>query len=204
LLAELDRRKSFAGAPVVVLSEHVDYWDHDGWRDPFSSAEWTQRQNLYGERFHLDSVYTPQMVIDGTQQLVGSNGLQVSQALEKAVSQQDKVTLAITNTAWSGDTLQATVSVTNIPLAAKGANIYAVLADDADTSSVSRGENSGRTLQHVAVVRVMRKVGHLAGPYDGEVQIELPHGTPRGKMRLIVFAQKGDNGQVFGATQREV
>jgi hypothetical protein len=204
LLAELDRRKSFAGAPVVVLSEHVDYWDHDGWRDPFSSAEWTQRQNLYGEHFHLDSVYTPQMVIDGTQQLVGSNGLQVSQALERAASQQDKVTLAITDATWSGDALQATVSVTNIPFAAKGANIYAVLADDADTSSVSSGENSGRTLQHVAVVRVIRKVGHLTDPYDGQVQIALPHGTPHRKMRLILFAQKGDNGQVFGATQREV
>jgi hypothetical protein len=188
-----------------VLSEHVDYWDHDGWRDPFSSAVWTQRQNLYGDRFHLDSVYTPQMVIDGTQQLVGSNGLQVSQALEKAAGQQDKVTLAITNATWSDDALQATVSVTNIPAAAmKGVNLYAVLADDADTSSVSRGENSGRTLQHVAVVRVMRKVGNLQGPYNGQVQISLPHGTAHAKMRLILFAQKGDNGQVFGATEREV
>jgi hypothetical protein len=203
-LAELDRRKSFAGAPVVVLSEHVDYWDHDGWRDPFSSALWTQRQNFYNEHFHLESVYTPQMIIDGAQQVSGNNGPQISQAIEKAATQQDKVTLAITDATWSGDSLQATVAVTNIPPAIKGANLYAVIADDADTSSVARGENSGRTLQHVSVVRVMRKVGKLQGPYNGQVQISLPRGTAHGKMRLILFAQKGDNGQVFGATQREV
>jgi hypothetical protein len=204
VLAELDRRKSFAGAPVVVLSEHVDYWDHDGWHDPFSSALWTQRQNYYNEHFHLDSVYTPQMIIDGTQQVSGSNGPQISQALEKAAAQPDKITLAITDAAWSGDSLQATVSVTNVPATMKGTSLYAVLADDADTSNVARGENSGRTLQHVAVVRVIRKVGKLQGPYSGQVQISLPRGMAHGKMRLILFAQKGENGQVFGATEREV
>lgn len=204
LLAELDRRKSYAGAPVIVLSEHVDYWNHDGWHDPYSSEAWTERQNEYNLHFHLDSIYTPQMVIDGSQQVVGSNGLLVAQALKNASAQQDKINFEIRDAAWSGDALQATVSVTNIPEAAKGTNLYAVLADDADTSSVSRGENSGRTLQHVAVVRAMRKVGRLQGPFNGQVQISLPHGVARGKMRLILFAQRGDNGQVFGAAEREV
>jgi hypothetical protein len=205
VLAELDRRKSFAGAPVIVLSEHVDYWDHDGWRDPFSSEEWTNRQNFYNQRFRLDSVYTPQMVIDGTQQTVGSNAVQIALELQKAAEHQDKATLEIKNATWSGDVLQATVSVANSPAeAAKGTSLYAVLADDSDTSNVARGENSGRTLKHVAVVRVLRKVGKLQGPYSGQVQIALPHGVVHGKMRLILFAQKDENGPVLGATQREV
>jgi hypothetical protein len=204
VLAELDRRKSFAGVPIVVLSEHVDYWDHDGWRDPFSSAQWTARQNSYGDRFRLDSVYTPQMIVNGDQQVLGSDGIQIAHAIEKA-GQQDKVTLEITNTAWSGDSLQATVSVTNISDAAtRGTNLYAVLADDADASDVSGGENSGRRLRHVAVVRVMRKVTKLQGPYNGQLQIALPRGVTHGKMRLIVFAQQGDNGQVFGAAEHDV
>ena len=184
LLAELDRRKTFAGVPVIVLSEHVDYWNHDGWRDPFSSEQWTQRQNDYNLRFRLDSVYTPQMVIDGTQQVIGSNSSQVAHAIETAAAQPGKLQIEIKNSSWDNDVLHAMVSVPELSAqAAKGTTLYAVLADDEDTSNVGRGENSGRTLKHVSVVRVMQKVSALHGPYAGPVEIKLPHGVSRGKMR---------------------
>src|SRR5271168_4175351 len=69
LLAELDRKQPVSGTTIVVLSEHVDYWNQLGWRDPFSSHQWSERQDEYGRQFGLDSVYTPQMVIDGAQQV---------------------------------------------------------------------------------------------------------------------------------------
>ncbi len=204
LLAQLDG-KTFAGVPIVVLSEHVDYWNHDGWHDPFSSEQWTQRQNGYNEHFRLDSIYTPQMVVDGTQQVNGSNGAQVAHAIETAAAQQGKLQIEITDASWTEDVLHATVSVADLsPQTAKGTTLYAVLADDEDTSNVSRGENSGHTLKHVSVVRVMQKVSSLHGPYSGPVQIKLPHGVTHNKMRLIIFAQKGQNGQIFGAAEREV
>jgi hypothetical protein len=205
LLVELDRRKSFAGVPVIVLSEHVDYWDHEGWHDPFSSQLWTERQNYYNQHFRLENVYTPQMVIDGAQQVNGSNSSQVAHAIETAAAAPGKLQIEIKDASWDGDALHASVSVGDLsPQAAKGTILYAVLADDEDTSSVSRGENSGHTLKHVSVVRVMQKVSSLHGPYSGPVEIKLPHGVARNKMRLIVFAQKGQNGQIFGAAQREV
>ncbi|HTZ88852.1 MAG TPA: DUF1223 domain-containing protein [Alloacidobacterium sp.] len=205
LLAELDRRKTFAGVPVIVLSEHVDYWNHDGWHDPFSSELWTDRQNAYNERFRLDSVYTPQMVIDGTEQVIGSNGGQVAHAIETAAAKPGKLQIEITGTAWDNDVLHATVSVPALsPQTEKGTTLYAVLADDEDTSNVARGENSGHTLKHVSVVRVMEKISSLHGPYSGPIEIKLPHGVAHSKMRLIVFAQKGQNGEIFGASQREV
>lgn len=205
LLAELDRRKTFAGVPVIVLSEHVDYWNHDGWHDPFSSEQWTQRQNDYNLRFRLESVFTPQLVVDGTQQVIGSNSSQVAHAIETAAAQPGKLQIEITNSSWDNDVLHAMVSVPELSSqTAKGTTLYAVLADDEDTSNVGRGENSGHTLKHVSVVRVMQKVSALHGPYSGAVDIKLPHGVSHGKMRLIVFAQKGDNGQIFGAAQREV
>jgi hypothetical protein len=202
LLAELDKRKNYEGTPLVVLSEHVDYWDHDGWRDPHSSADWTARQNGYNYHFHLESVYTPQMVIDGGLQVNGSEGPKIAHALETAAAQPGKVIVEIKDAAWSGDVLHATVDISQAD--AKGANLYAVLADDADTSNVMKGENSGKTLTNVAVVRVMRKVGKIQGPYNGQVQISLPHGTSHEKMRLIIFAQKGDSGQVYGAAEKDV
>jgi hypothetical protein len=205
LLAELNERKTLAGVPVIVLSEHVDYWNHDGWKDPFSSELWTERQNYYNQHFRLESVYTPQMVIDGAQQVNGSNGGQVAHAIETAAAQPGKLQIEITNASWDNDVLHATVSIPDVsPQTAKGTTVYAVLADDEDTSDVSRGENSGHTLKHVSVVRVMQKVSSLHGPYSGPVEIKLPRGVSHNKMRLIVFAQKGQNGQIFGATQREV
>lgn len=205
LLAELDRRKTFANVPVIVLSEHVDYWNHDGWHDPFSSELWTERQNDYNQHFRLDSVYTPQMVIDGTQQVNGSNGPQVAQAIEKAAVQPGKLLIEITAASWDNNVLHATVSVPSLsPQTAKGTTLYAALADDEDTSNVAKGENSGKTLTYVAVVRVIQKVSSLHGPYSGPVEIKLPHDAAHGKMRLIVFAQKGQNGEIFGAAQQEV
>ena len=204
LLAELDRRKSFAGAPIVVLSEHVDYWDHEGWRDPFSSAQWTQRQNGYGERFRLDSVYTPQMVVDGNQQVIGSNSTEVAHAIATA-TQSGKIKIDIANAGWSNNVARADIAVADASsVTAKGLELYAVLADDEDASSVSAGENSGRKLTHVAVVRAMQKVAALHGPYAAPVRIDLPGNHPHGKMRLIVFAQKGQNGPIFGVAQTEV
>jgi hypothetical protein len=205
LLAELNERKTFAGVPVIVLSEHVDYWNHDGWKDPFSSELWTERQNDYNQHFRLESVYTPQMVIDGNQQVNGSNGGQVAHAIETAAAQPGKLQIEITGASWDNDVLHATVSIPDVsPQTSKGTTLYAALADDEDTSDVSRGENSGHTLKHVSVVRVMQNVSSLHGPYSGPVEVKLPHGVTHNKMRLIVFAQKGQNGQIFGATQREV
>ena len=87
LLAALDRQQPVPGTTIVVLSEHVDYWDHAGWRDPFSSHQWTERQNDYGRQFGLDSVYTPQMVIDGSTQASGSDGRAVLSAIERSAKQ---------------------------------------------------------------------------------------------------------------------
>lgn len=204
LLAQMDG-KNYAGAPIIVLSEHVDYWNHDGWHDPYSSELWTQRQNYYNDHFHLESVYTPQMVIDGVAQVNGSNGPQVGQALEKAAAQSGKLQINITDASWANDVLHATISVPETsPQTAKGMTLYAVLADDEDTSAVAKGENSGKILKHVAVVRLLQKVDQLHGPFSGGVEIKLPKNLSHTKMRLIVFAQKGQNGEIFGAAQREV
>jgi len=205
LLRQVNGSQTSDGQLIVGISEHVTYWNSLGWSDPYSSSAYTDRQDAYSQRFHLDGVYTPQMVIDGSQQVNGSNGGQVAHAIQTAAAQPGKLQIAITDASWDNDVLHATVSVADLsPQAAKGTVLYAVLADDEDTSNVAKGENSGRTLKHVSVVRVMQKVSPLHGPYSGPVEIKLPRGVERSKMRLIVFAQKGQNGQIFGAAQREV
>jgi hypothetical protein len=200
LLVELDRQQPVPGTTVVVLSEHVDYWDHEGWRDPFSSPQWTDRQNEYGRQFSLASVYTPQMVIDGSRQVTGGDSHAVLAAIEQA-AKAPGLEIAIPTAERSSDGIHLEITAA----AAKGATLYAVLADDADHSSVTHGENAGRTIDHVAVARAFVRVGKLdKSPLDQKLVIPIPPGAPGRRLRLIVFAQDGHSGQIVGVAARQL
>jgi hypothetical protein len=200
LLIELDRQQPVPGTTVVVLSEHVDYWDHDGWRDPFSSPNWTQRQADFARQFGLDDSYTPQIVVDGNRQVNGSDGPAILSAVQES-AKNPQIQIAISSAERSSDGVHLQLAAA----AAKGVTLYAVLADDADHSSVARGENAGRTIDHVAVARVLVRVGKLdRSPLDQKITIPIPPGAPDRRLRIIVFAQDGHSGHIVGVTAREL
>lgn len=172
---------------VVVLSEHVDYWNHDGWTDPYSSADVTARQQAYSRRFHLEEPYTPEAVVDGTAEMNGSDGPRLSSALN-AAAQRHKAAVKLER---DGSGVQVAVEG-----AGAGQSVYLAVADDTDESNVSAGENRGRHLQHVAVARSLRKVGKVEAGGAFQKEIHLP-GKTRGQ-RVIVFVQEGDTGPVSG------
>src|SRR5437870_13307065 len=89
LLQDLDRTQPVGGAQLIVLSEHVDYWNHIGWKDPYSSKFFSDRQSAYSGSFGLATVYTPQMVVGGTAQFTGSDSEQAKQEIEKARKRQN-------------------------------------------------------------------------------------------------------------------
>jgi hypothetical protein len=200
LLAELDAKQFVPEAEAIVLSEHVTYWDHQGWRDPFSLETMTQRQEEYLRRFGLDSAYTPQMVVDGTNQFVGSNGRALIAAVSKAAA-KPKMRLAIENARWDHGVVQFVVRGEKIG----GSKLIAVLAANATHSEVARGENAGRTLHHTAVVRAMKVFSSEA--LDGR-PLELPAGLlaqgneANGPVRLVVFVAEDGHGQVLAAAQQ--
>ncbi len=205
LLASLQAKSAGGSAhTLVVLSEHVDYWDHDGWRDPYSSAAATQRQSAYGARFKLDSIYTPQMVVDGKFEFVGSDRISAGRAINEAGT-AEKVHLKIVDTVWQQDKLVARVQVAQVPEALRGATLYAAVADVLDVSQVEAGENTGRTLKHVSVVRVLQPVGpvgSVADPNGSTFQIEAPGHGQHGQQQLVIFAQQPNLGPVVGAAVR--
>src|SRR5271163_619456 len=200
LLMELDRKQPVPGANIIVLSEHVDYWNSLGWRDPYSSHQWSERQDDYGRRFGLDSVYTPQMVIDGARQVVGSDSRAVRAAIERSAG-SPPLPIDISNVMRTGGTLQVEFTAG----ASGGAAVYAVLADDSDRSSVERGENAGRTLEHVAVARSLTRVAELGQtPIDKKIEIKISPETAKEHLRLILFAQDGKTGRIVAVAAREL
>ncbi len=142
LLRQVNGTQTAAGQLIVGISEHVTYWNSLGWSDPFSSSLYTERQNAYGERFHLDGVYTPQMVINGTEQIVGSDRAGFVRAIQKEEEQLPRMSLRILSTSVVRNTLTVSFS-TSGGVPAQGADLVAVLADGSDRSSVLRGENFG-------------------------------------------------------------
>lgn len=197
LLAQLDRQQSIPGAWAIVLSEHVTYWNDLGWKDPFSKPELTERQRRFGDQLRTKDPYTPQMVVNGQWEFVGSNVAALSKAVQEAANQErlhPPVEIRVENLQVEGKTLHATIKTGS----GLGSLLFAALAADTPPAHVARGENAGRSLSHVAVVRSLVELG--APPKDYRLKLPLPVDMPE-KMRLILFLQDRKTGRVLGSTE---
>ncbi len=204
LLGKLDGLQPIAGARVIVLSEHVDYWNHDGWKDSYSSSFFTARQGDYERRFGLSSAYTPQMVVDGAAQLNGSDAGGVSRAIESARGHV-KIPVRISSVALANPrTLRVHLEVEPLPgdFKAGKADIFVAVALDHAESHVLGGENKGRDIRHVAVVESISKVGtaERGKNFDGDVLVKVKATSDPANLRLIAFVQESDAGEVVGAS----
>ena len=200
LLARIAAAPSTDGALVVPLGEHVDYWDQLGWRDRFSSAALTRRQEAYARRLGGDGPYTPQLVIDGRSECVGSDAPAARNAVAKAASQpHGTITLDLASAGSAG--VRVAVHATNLPQkAGDRAEVYIAITEDDLRSVVTRGENHGHTLTHAAVVRQLTLVGEAAGPSAGlEHTIALAPEWRREALHLVAFVQERRTGAVLAA-----
>ena len=199
LLAKLDQQ-SLPGVTVVVLSEHVDYWNRIGWTDPFSSPQWSARQAAYARKLGLDSSYTPQLVIDGHDQFVGSDAHAIQAAITRGAA-SPKLPLHIVSAEQDGGNIAIHLQIDELPESNsfKTGEIWIALAAGQETSKVTRGENSGRTLTHVAVARSLSKVGVATGHGEFTQTVRLPFEGRGRDMRVIAFVQQPGLGKVLGA-----
>jgi hypothetical protein len=197
----LDQTQPVSAAELIVLSEHVDYWNGIGWRDPYSSHEYSERQRAYAAQFGNASVYTPQMVVDGRFEFVGSDERWASQAIKEAAkAPKAPVRIAL----GSRDAKATIVHVEAGPLPSatsrQSAGVFLALADNSDESQVSRGENAGRRLQHVAVVRNLTRIGTVDASREFSLDINLDlKSRNHANLRLVVIVQEPDTGRVLGA-----
>ena len=207
-LEKMDTLQPVPGAQLIVLSEHVDYWNHEGWTDPYSLASITSRQNGYVRALGLKTAYTPQIFIDGTSELLLNDPAQATQIFQKAVA-VSKVPVRITSATIEGNKpaiVQGTIETESAP-DQHSADVYVAVALDRVESQVSGGENRGQHLVHVAVVLEIAKVGKLekrkSFHQDFRVKFNPPHTSPS-DIRIVAFIQETGPGKVLGASLRKV
>jgi hypothetical protein len=155
LLAKLSQQNPENGSDLIFLGKHVDYWNSLGRTDRFSSAQFSQGQEDYAKMFHLPSVYTPQIVIDGRMQLQGGDATAVNRDIVTTHKAPKPVQVPLQ---WEGnDRLHVTVQ----PASASRAKVRLAVTEDGMSTQVANGENGGKTLHHAAVVRELRELGSL-------------------------------------------
>jgi hypothetical protein len=206
LLQKLIDGQPVAGAAVIALGEHVDYWDQLGWKDRFSSATLTNRQHVYGAHFNLESVYTPQMIVDGSTQLVGSDGKGAVSAIARALASPHAVVRIDADEdarprRGEGTSVAVRVSVdrSRVPRGER-AEVVVAITEDRLRTEVARGENHGRTLTHAAVVRSMTTVGQAAAG-DTLLRADVPIGAGwnRDALNVVAFVQEQRGRAILGA-----
>ena len=199
LLRQINLKRASTGQLIVGISEHVTYWNSAAWKDPFSSRAFTDRQSAYASRLSSEGSYTPQMVLNGREQFVGSDAGALEQALRDDARRPHLVLSILSSTPFS---LGVDVRFSLAGEISRPLDIFAVLTDDADQSSVQGGENGGRLLQHVSVARSLTRVAMLRGDGEQSVHIVLPEGFQPGSgsgHHLILLAQEQHLGAIVGA-----
>lgn len=202
LLQTLDKTQPVAGADLIVLSEHVDYWDQLGWKDRFSSAEYTDRQKQYSNVFHIDSIYTPQLVVDGKKEVVGNDSAAARAAIQEALK-SPKEELTLSTPVRDGDHLNVKV---DLPAGSGSGVLYVALAENFMQTEVKRGENAGRSLSHVGVLRKLIKVGTVKKDEAFSKEVQVPVGADMGAqgLRVVAFLQDSRNARVLAAAQQKL
>ncbi|HET7219310.1 MAG TPA: DUF1223 domain-containing protein [Vicinamibacterales bacterium] len=198
LLAKLQREQPVAGAEIVAMSLHVDYWDHQGWKDPFSSKTFTARQQSYARVFGEDRVYTPQMVVDGRDEFTGSDEAKALRVVGEA-SSRPRLPLTLDARAAAGS-VKISIDLPAAPAGAEPIDVIVALTEDGLTSVVRRGENGGRTLSHAAVARRLQTLGALEkDSFVASGQLDLQAAWKPERMRAVVFLQGRTSRHVYGA-----
>lgn len=202
LLEKMDRSQPIPGAHLIVLSEHVTYWDHDGWKDPNSSAALTERQAAYVHALGLATPATPEFIVDGTSEMRPENRDQVNKIFHEALA-APKIPVRIDEVNFdAGDP-----SILRTHIDADGnsdkhdADVYVAVALTRVESQVLHGENGGHHLTHVAVVQELTKIGKLqkGKSFDQTVPLKLKPGVDPKNVRVVAFVQEHGPGKLLGA-----
>jgi len=190
LIARLE--KDNENKKLFILAYHVDYWDHQGWKDRFSKAKFTERQKQYATWMNLGTLYTPQMVINGKTETVGSESTKVLRSIQSAMLETHSENLVVKMEQSKGKSIQISYTSTS---ASKNSTIIMALVQKKASSQVSAGENAGKALSHVQIVRDLQSRTLQA---NDSFSFKLP--DIKEDWEIIAFEQNQNSGEIIDAT----
>lgn len=205
LLERLEAQQPVPGAEIIALEEHVDYWDQQGWRDPYSSSAWTERQREYAGAVRSGSIYTPEMVVDGAAGLIGSREREGLQAIARAVA-LPKTEISISPLRSENNKETFSIRVAKLQGAKQGdpAEVWLAITETGLHMAVTAGENSGRELRHASVLRKLQKLGTADArsensSFAAEPLISFDSHWVRANLRAVAFVQEKKARRILGA-----
>ena len=208
LLQKLEADQPVPEAHIIGLEEHVDYWNHDGWVDPYSSPEWTDRQQTYVSLIKKDP-YTPELVIDGQFQFAANDPREAVVEIEEA-ARAEKTEVSITPAIADAKSAHFNVSVGKLAADTAGdsAEVWLAVTEDGLHSSVNRGENAGQELKHIATLRWLHKIGAAAAnaqvSYTGTPVVKFNSHWNVENLHVTVFVQEKQSRQIIGAASIKI
>ena len=195
MLAKLEREQPFAEAELITLAFHVDYRDGFGWKDKYASPLFTQRQKVYDRKFRTGYIYTPQMVVDGDIEFTGSNEKKAEKAVEKSLKNK-KAEIGLS---FDKDG-KLNVKISKVP-EHSDATIYLAVAEDGINTRVRGGENSGKDLSHVSLVRSLNGLGRILSTqnsFEVEKNLYFEPDWKKENLRMVVFVQENGSRNILG------
>ena len=195
LLSGLINEAELNGKPIYALSFHVDYWNRLGWKDPYSDPSFTQRQYTYGRKLALETVYTPQMIVNGSAEFVGSNERLAKETINGALGNKVKNKVMVSSLSIEEDVLKVKYALQHIE---EDAVINVAIVERGITTPVMRGENHGRILSHDNVVRFFEQKKAIL---EGSIEVDLPESINYKKCSLILYLQNHHDYSIEGATK---
>lgn len=203
LLKKLSEDQPFDGIEIIALEEHVDYWNHDGWFDPFSSSEYTGRQEDYAKVLTKSDVYTPQMIVDGRSQFVGNHTHDARDQIRWAAAHPKGRLLltAVPSTKARTHSFEMRLDPSSTAPADSRLDFYVAVTEKGLSSNVKAGENSGETLQHAPVVRQLKKLHPVALPLSGPVNfsVDLQDNWLVYNLTIVVFLAAPQSHEILAA-----
>jgi hypothetical protein len=201
VLAKLLKEQPNADAEIITLALHVDYWNRLGWKDEFSHAKYSERQSEYANSFNSNQVYTPQMVVDGQKEFVGSNFENAQNAVaEAAKNKKASVEIQAENNS------KVKINIKGLDTD-EDASVFFVVAQDNLSTNVKSGENSGRTLRHDSVVREMNVIGNVSGAdksFTVETPVEINSNWNKKDLSYIVFVQGNKSKKIYALSKKHL
>ena len=183
---------------VYPLSFHVDYWDYLGWRDPFSSQQFTKRQRNYTNSFRIQSMYTPQMIVNGLYEFGGYKSNYADRLIREFLAQKPKTNLNFT-TKRDANTLKINYLVKPV---VENSILNFAIVQETTNNDVKSGENRGRKLAHANVVRTFKSIRNPTA--TGNIELNIPEGLDPSNTTVIGYIQHISGTPVFGANAKEL